>query len=95
MEPVIKVRHKWRLYTMATLLALAALAVPADASYTRCNKAPIESTVPKEAGSNGFRVNIIGEPRLYRPNQMYKIQLGVSVTWSDLYSFNLSHYYLF
>ena len=88
LDPVIKVRHKAttpppppsRLVLL--LLSLLLFAPPPPAAEAQiCDKTPLEYIgQEKTPGNNGYEVNIIGKPRLYRPNQQYTITLTVRPT---------------
>ena len=73
MEPIIKVRYK-----EAFFLCLGILANVVYGALPKCDKTPHDQGTDKIAGDNGFAIHVSGSPRMYRPNQLYNIQLSVS-----------------
>ena len=75
MEPVIKVRYKEK---MVIWLCLGILISTVGATLPKCDKTPHDQGTDKIPGDNGFAIHVSGSPRMYRPNQLYNIQLSVS-----------------
>ena len=68
-----KVRIKLlRVSVLVFLLVVAGC----DGSAPKCNKQPMGQQARKTYGDNGFRLSVVGSPRLYRPGQVYTVSLA-------------------
>ena len=62
--------------SLSVLLCLLLLLGSSDCSAPKCNKQPMGQQAHKTYGDNGFRLSVLGSPRLYRPGQNYTVSLA-------------------
>ena len=67
-----KVRIRLDLLIFAILLILDV----GSGSAPKCDKRPLGQQSYKTYGDNGFKVSVVGSPRLYRPGQVYTVTLS-------------------
>ena len=63
-----KVRYKLGFFLLVLPLVLG--------SAPKCDKTPLGQDALKTPGENGFYVSVAGNPRLYRPGQVYTVTLS-------------------
>ena len=71
-----KVRIKPAMMSWTVLVLLSLLCCQASGSAPKCNKRPLGQQSYKTWGDNGFKVSVVGSPRLYRPGQVYTVSLS-------------------
>ena len=71
-----KVRIKPAMMSWTVLVLLSLLCCQVSGSAPKCNKRPLGQQSYKTWGDNGFKVSVVGSPRLYRPGQVYTVSLS-------------------
>lgn len=71
-----KVRIKLGKMTMLSVFLLLVSLGLSSSSAPKCDKRPLGQQSHKTYGDNGFKVSVVGSPRLYRPGQVYTVTLS-------------------
>jgi len=72
LDTKVRIKLCWTMFPLLLTLLVSGV----RGSAPKCNKTPLGQQSYKTWGDNGFKVSVVGSPRLYRPGQVYTVSLS-------------------